>query len=111
MTYMSEKKKYHILIVDDERELCVLMAELIESELVHCSKAYSGEGALARLTQDKLDILITDSTMPCMSGLQLIRRMHEVLEPPPTAYVMSGFSECSRTEIIEAGGKDFFSKP
>ena len=51
MTYMSEKKKYHILIADDERELCVLMAELIESELVHCSKAYSGEGALARQTR------------------------------------------------------------
>ena len=108
---MRENKKYFVLVVDDERLLCDLLAEQIESELIHCDKAYSGEDALERLKSRKYNILITDIKMSGMSGLDLIKKMNEEVELPPPAYVTSGFSNHSKADMVEAGAKDFFKKP
>src|SRR5829696_6682249 len=60
-----------ILIVDDEVEITEILADLL-SEDYECLKAGSAEDAIARLNESEFHLVISDITMPGMSGLDMI---------------------------------------
>jgi len=60
-----------ILIVDDELEITEILADLLSEEF-DCQKAGSAEQALARLQESEFQLVISDITMPGMSGLEMI---------------------------------------
>ena len=62
----------NILIVDDEKELRELMAEMIGQEGFHCLQAKDGKEASEILEKETIDLLITDMRMPRMDGAQLL---------------------------------------
>ena len=66
-----------ILIVDDEVEITEILADLL-SEDYECSKADSAEDALARLQEGEFHLVISDITMPGMSGLDTIPHIKEL---------------------------------
>ena len=71
-----EKK---ILLVDDEKTLVELGQELLSDLGFAVTCAYSGEEAL-RLFEDErqhFDLLITDESMPGISGIELAQRLYE----------------------------------
>ena len=57
-----------ILIVDDEREITEILADLLSADH-ECLKAGSAEQALDCLRAAKFQLVISDITMPVMSGL------------------------------------------
>ena len=65
----------HILIVDDEEDHRMLMADLLESKGFSTSTAENARQALAKLSNQPVDLVITDFMMPEMNGLELIRAM------------------------------------
>ncbi len=65
----------HILIVDDEEDHRLLMADRLESEGYFISTAENAKEALAQLSIQNVDLVITDYMMPEMNGLELIRAM------------------------------------
>ena len=67
--------KKHILIVDDEEDHRLILADLLESKGYGVSTARNAKQALARLSTEKVDLVITDFMMPEMNGLELIRAM------------------------------------
>lgn len=71
---------YRILVVDDENYVVDWISSLLESqtetELDVC-RAYSAEEALKWLNRAKIDIIITDISMPEMSGIQLAERVKQ----------------------------------
>ena len=68
-----------VLIVDDEPIIVQgLVSVLSESGLdIDLYSAYSGEEALALLSETRMDIVISDVHMPGMDGLQLMSRIRE----------------------------------
>jgi two-component system response regulator YesN len=71
---------YRVLIVDDEPYIVdyvsSLLDEQIEPELDICH-AYSGQMALEWLKRTKIDIIITDISMPEMNGIELMNEVHD----------------------------------
>ncbi|HET9788951.1 MAG TPA: response regulator, partial [Pyrinomonadaceae bacterium] len=59
-----------ILIVDDEAEITEILADLLSADY-DCSRAGSAEEALTRLREDEFHLVISDITMPGMSGLEM----------------------------------------
>ena len=74
-----------ILIVDDEVEITEILADLL-SEEYECLKAGSAEDALARLGEGEFQLVISDITMPGMSGLEMIPHVKQL--SPQTVVVM-----------------------
>ncbi|HEY5401604.1 MAG TPA: response regulator, partial [Pyrinomonadaceae bacterium] len=74
-----------ILIVDDELEITEILADLL-SEDYDCQKAGSAEQALVRLQQSEFHLVISDITMPGMSGLEMIPQVKAL--SPNTVVVM-----------------------
>lgn len=65
---------YNLLIVDDERVIADGIYEFFKNEVdieLQLFKAYSAIQALSLMDQTKIDIIITDITMPGVSGLEL----------------------------------------
>src|SRR5690625_1581908 len=72
---------YRILIVDDEQlitdALYDVIRQLMPDEL-DVYKAYSGKEALEWMNRTRIDIILTDISMPGISGLELVEQVQEL---------------------------------
>lgn len=99
-----------ILIVDDEIEITEILADLL-NEHYECSRAGSAEEALARLQQDEFQLVISDITMPGMSGLDMIPHAKQ-LSPDTVVVMISGMQTVeSAIGALRLGAFDYLMKP
>ena len=99
-----------ILIVDDEVEITEILADLL-SEEYECLRAASAEEALARLTESDFQLVISDITMPGMSGLDMIPHVKD-LAPDTVVVMISGMQTVeSAIGALRLGAFDYLMKP
>ncbi|HET6861636.1 MAG TPA: HD domain-containing phosphohydrolase [Pyrinomonadaceae bacterium] len=99
-----------ILIVDDESEITEILADLL-SETYLCSKAGTAEQALICLQEQEFELVISDITMPGMSGLDMIPHVKEI--SPNTVVVMISGMQTVESAIgaLRLGAFDYLMKP
>jgi len=100
-----------ILIVDDEIEITEILADLLSEEF-ECLKAASAEDALARLSDEgEFQLVISDITMPGMSGLDMIPHVKE-FSPQTVVVMISGMQTVeSAIGALRLGAFDYLMKP
>ena len=99
-----------ILIVDDEAEITEILADLL-SEDYECLRAGSAEQALAQLRENQFQLVISDITMPGMSGLEMIPHVKE-LSPDTVVVMISGMQTVeSAIGALRLGAFDYLMKP
>lgn len=99
-----------ILIVDDEIEITEILADLLSDDY-ECLKAGSAEQALARLREGEFQLVISDITMPGMSGLEMIPHVKE-LSPDTVVVMISGMQTVeSAIGALRLGAFDYLMKP
>ncbi|HKG45161.1 MAG TPA: HD domain-containing phosphohydrolase [Pyrinomonadaceae bacterium] len=99
-----------ILIVDDEVEITEILADLL-SEEYECLRAASAEKALVRLQEGEFQLVISDITMPGMSGLDMIPHAKE-LSPDTVVVMISGMQTVeSAIGALRLGAFDYLMKP
>jgi DNA-binding response OmpR family regulator len=71
--------KLHILLVDDEAEIATLVASVLQRSGHAVDVAADGEAALAFLNEKpgQYQLVITDSNMPGVSGIQLVEHLRK----------------------------------
>ena len=57
-----------ILVIDDDREVCVLLTRILAREGFDVVEADSGKVALARMREEPFDVVVTDIVMPDKIG-------------------------------------------
>ncbi len=87
-------KQYHVLIVEDHRELARVLRTGIESlgEQFVAFDAPSGEEALLETHRHEIDLAIVDMRLPGMDGLELARRLRQ-RQPNVKIFLVSGQEE------------------
>ncbi len=103
----------HILWVDDEEMPAALGKELLEPLGYRVTTSTSAKEALSlfRQTPDQYDLIVTDQTMPEISGIQLAREALEV-RPDIPVILCTGYSSSLDPETaLSLGIKAFFMKP
>ncbi len=102
-----------IMFVDDE-ELIVNMSRQLLGRFGYTVRAFtSSREALAhfRAHADEIDLVITDLTMPEMSGVELARRIMEI-RPGQPVILCTGYSEeMNRDRVLALGIARFVQKP
>jgi putative nucleotidyltransferase with HDIG domain len=99
-----------ILIVDDEIEITEILADLL-SEDYECLKASSAEDALVRLHEGNFQLVISDITMPGMSGLEMIPHI-KGFSPQTVVVMISGMQTVeSAIGALRLGAFDYLMKP
>ncbi len=99
-----------ILIVDDDEAIRDTLYELLSEEYV-CQTAETAEKALARLHSDEYDVVLTDISMPGLSGLELLGHVRQQFPHTPVI-IVSGISDQEHAQgLIKLGAFDFLLKP
>nr|HPJ96577.1 response regulator [Syntrophales bacterium] len=103
----------HVLLVDDEVALAQLGREMLTSLGYEVTLRYSSLDTLEvfRKKPQAFDLVITDMTMPNMSGAMLAREMLKIRQDIPIVLV-TGFSELINEEDAKGIGiREFLMKP
>jgi two-component system, NtrC family, response regulator HydG len=100
-----------VLIVDDDNDARVGLAQLLRSRGFRVETARDGFKALRKLADFAPDLLLTDLRMPGMDGLALVRKAREI-DPDSVAIVMTAYGAVdSAIDAIREGAADYVLKP
>ena len=113
MTHPSSSRQ-KILLVDDEEDALIELAESLENEGFVCFTANSVTFALQELTlHPDIALVITDLRMPEESGISLIKRLREhTSRSQLPVIVMSGHAEMDDvSDMLRLQVLDLFRKP
>jgi len=101
----------HILIVDDQREICDLVQEYLSGEGYRTSTAQSGAEMRRAMAQSPVDLVILDLMLPGEDGLTLARSLRQDL-PNVGIIILTGRGEIvDRIIGLEMGADDYLPKP
>jgi two-component system OmpR family response regulator len=100
----------HILVVDDQQEICDLVQEYLNSEGYRVSTAHDGPGMRRVLSQAQVDLVILDLMLPGEDGLTLARALRS--ESGIGIIILTGRGETvDRIIGLEMGADDYLPKP
>jgi DNA-binding NtrC family response regulator len=98
------------LVVDDDETIRDTLYELLSDEYL-CQTAETAEKAFARLEADSYDVVLTDISMPGLSGLELLGHVRQKFPNTPVI-IISGISDQEHAQgLIRLGAFDFLLKP
>jgi two-component system OmpR family response regulator len=100
----------HILIVDDQREICDLVQEYLTGEGYRVSTAQDGGEMRKAMAQSAVDLVILDLMLPGEDGLTLARTLRQ--ESSVGIVILTGRGEIvDRIIGLEMGADDYLPKP
>jgi cyclic di-GMP phosphodiesterase len=107
---MSNSARSRILFVDDESEITAILTDLFEDQY-ECVTAGSAEEALERIRQSDFELVVSDITMPGLSGLDMIPHVRSMA--PNTVVVMISGMQTVESAIgaLRLGAFDYVMKP
>lgn len=100
-----------ILVVDDERYVRAILKRSLEDAGYQCITAASAAEADVRLAATPIDLVLSDIMMPGESGIELLKRVHQVY--PQVAVVMLTAVADAQTaiEAMRLGAYHYLTKP
>jgi two-component system OmpR family response regulator len=100
----------HILVVDDQKEICEVVQQYLSSEGYRVSVAHEGAGMRKIMAQDPAELVILDLMLPGEDGLTLARQLRE--DSTIGIIILTGRSETvDRIIGLEMGADDYLPKP
>jgi DNA-binding NtrC family response regulator len=99
-----------ILIVDDDDAVRDVLYDLFSDEHL-CHVAATAEQALTFIDEQPYDVVLTDISMPGLSGLELLGHLRQA-RPGTPVIVISGIGDRTHAEgLTRLGAFDFLLKP
>jgi DNA-binding NtrC family response regulator len=100
-----------VLVVEDEQDLCELVAETLGDDGYEVSCANDGAEALVTAGAASFDVVLADMRLPSVDGLALLRRLRT--ESPETdVIVMTGDAAVAdAVAVLREGAFDYLTKP
>ncbi len=106
----TESMNNTVLIIDDDRELCTLLAQYLELQGLQVNCVHDGAEAISHLRQQEYDTLVLDVMLPGMMGLDVLRKLREFTDTPVLMLTARG-EDTDRIVGLEMGADDYLPKP
>lgn len=108
---MDATPHFRILVVDDDPAICDLLTTKLNFSGFNSQSCHSGEEALALLSKETFDAIISDLNMGVVSGLELLEAARRLA--PHTAFLMAtGVSDVAvGVTAMKQGAADYLLKP
>jgi DNA-binding response OmpR family regulator len=100
----------NILIIDDDVELCALLADFLRLEGFTTHAVHDGKDALSHCEKSDYSAIILDIMLPGMQGLEVLRRLREFSNTPVIMLTARG-EDTDRIVGLELGADDYLAKP
>lgn len=100
----------HILLVDDDQELCTLLKRYLERELFKVTAIHTAEEGLEEALSGKYQGIVLDIMLPGGNGLDILRNIRQRSQVPVLMLTAKG-DEMDRITGLEIGADDYLPKP
>jgi two-component system nitrogen regulation response regulator NtrX len=108
---VNTNRNFRILIVDDEKKICHILKEILETEGYYAADVYNASDAIKKIRSKPWDLVLLDVKLPDTDGLKLLGTIKA--DHPQIAVVMiSAFGTVAgAVEALKNGADDFIEKP
>ncbi len=104
-------RKIRILVVDDDNLLRKLVTEQLSRSEFDAAPAASAQGALDMLRDADYDVVLLDIMMPGLSGLDALREIRKLEDPPEVVMLTADTSLATGIDAMRHGAYDYLTKP
>ncbi len=101
----------NVLLVEDNVDLCFLIADTLSQNKYNVSTAYDGQKAMELFDNNHFDLVITDIMMPKVDGLELVSYIREINKNVPILIITAKSSQNDKYKGFDAGTDDYMVKP
>lgn len=102
--------KKHILIVDDDEDLSLIISDMLESYGYKVSHAENSAEAFDLLSENKYHLVLLDINLPTSTGFEICEELRKV-SSVPVIFASARTSETDRITGFNIGGDDYLPKP
>lgn len=100
-----------VLIVDDEPPIRRFLRTGLTAQGYQTVEAADGEGALAAIARERIDLVVLDLGLPDIDGSEIIRRLRESGKATPIVVLSSRTNEAEKVKALDIGADDYVTKP
>ena len=100
----------HLLLIDDDVELCNMLTEYLTAEGFDVDTAHEGNAALGRAVANDYDVIILDVMLPGMNGFDILRQLRQQRQTPVLMLTARG-DDVDSIVGLELGADDYLPKP
>lgn len=104
-----ESAATRLLVIDDDRKLCRLIADYLAPLGYEVEAAHTGPEGLERATAESWQAIILDFMLPGMDGLEVLKRLRARSDVPVLMFTARG-DEADRIVGLEIGADDYLPK-
>ncbi len=101
----------HILVVEDERHLALVLRRVLTEEFYAVDLAYDGPSAYELAARNTYDLVILDLMLPGMDGLEVCRRLRASHISAPILILTARDAVQDRVAGLKSGADDYVIKP
>jgi len=107
---MSNEK---ILIVDDEKEMCLLVKSFLDNEQFQTYTAYDATSALELLESVEPDLILLDIMLPEEDGISILKKLRSKSDTKdlPVIMLTAKGTEYDKVVGLDTGADDYVAKP
>ncbi|HYK89893.1 MAG TPA: sigma-54 dependent transcriptional regulator [Acidobacteriota bacterium] len=111
MTDGGQRPKGRVLVIDDERSVCISCQRILEEEGYAVEYALSGVEGIERAKRQNWDLILLDLIMPDLPGMEALAQIHAE-RPDQTVVIITGYATIQTSiEAIKQGAFDYIPKP
>jgi two-component system response regulator CpxR len=100
----------HILLVDDDAELCALLTEFLRREGFTVECAHEGNYGLEMALKPGVNMVVLDVMLPGIDGFEILKRLRQKSKVPVMMLTARG-EDVDRIVGLELGADDYLPKP
>ena len=101
---------HNVLIIDDDRELCLLIKRSVLLEDIEADFCNTGKAGLQKLKEKQYQLVILDVMMPGMDGFETLEKIRKESSLPILMFTSKNDS-ASKVRGLRAGADDYLTKP
>ncbi len=106
----TQQVKPHLLVVDDDLELCEVLKRYLETEDFQVSFAHTGDAGTKAGIEGNFELIVLDVMLPDKKGFNVLKDIRQRVRTPVLMLTARG-EEFDRILGLELGADDYLPKP
>jgi len=110
-TVLQQKQIRNILIIDDEKDLCLLLSDALSAKRYHVAAANTMKAGMACIKKASPDLVFLDLKLPDGDGIKILSKIRRLCPQTIVTIISAYGSEESREAAMQKGAHGFIDKP
>jgi DNA-binding NtrC family response regulator len=106
-----EENNYNVLVIDDDEEMCRLIAEVLKKEGFSVVTSADSLQAAKILRREEFDVIVTDLQMKGLKGTDLLEEATKATPLTPVIIITAFGTIESAIQAMKMGAFDYITKP